>query len=139
MAYNFFPTGYQPVYPQAYPQPTPVQANPQQIYPQTTPNNQNGIIWVQGIEGAKAHHVGAGQSVLLMDSDANCLYLKSADQSGLPTLRVFDYTERVDTPSKAKNDDLSEFLTKEDLLPYATKDDLKKAISELIKKGKKNE
>lgn len=131
MAYNnYFPQGYQP-YPQVYPQ----QTNPQ--YPQ---NQTNGIVWVQGIEGAKAHPVGAGQAVLLMDSDSNCLYLKSADQTGMPSLRVFDYTERIDTPQKPQNADLSEFCTKEELSHYVTKEDLKKAISEIRKeRGKKNE
>ena len=135
MAYNnYFPMGYQPqIYPQNYPQ-----AYPQQNFqPQ---NNQNsGVTWVQGIEGAKAHPVAAGQAVLLMDSDSNCLYLKSADQTGMPTLRIFDYKERTNTPPEAKNDDLSAFATKEDLSIYATKDELKKAISDLKKKKVKDD
>ena len=135
MAYNnCFPMGYQPqIYPQNYPQ-----AYPQQNFqPQ---NNQNsGVTWVQGIEGAKAHPVGAGQSVLLMDSDSDCMYLKSADQTGMPTLRIFDYKERTNTPPEAKNDDLSAFATKDDLSLYATKDELKKAISDLKKKKVKDD
>lgn len=120
MAYNnYFPQGYQP-YPQAYPQ-----------YPQQ--NQQNGIVWVQGIEGAKAHPVGAGQAVLLMDSDSNCLYLKSADQTGMPSLRIFDYKERVNASPEPKNSDLSGFCTKDDLSHYATKEDLKTAISDIEK------
>lgn len=61
---------------------------------------QQGIIWVQGEEAAKAYMVAAGNSVLLMDSEGSCFYLKSTDQSGMPMpLRVFDYTER--TPKQA--------------------------------------
>lgn len=131
MAYNsYFPAGYQPVYPQNY----------LQNYPQAP--QQNGVTWVQGIEGAKAHPVNAGQSALLMDSEGDCFYLKSADQSGMPTLRIFDYKERTDSAPEPKNADLSAFLTKEELSPYATKADLKKAISELkseLKKGKKKD
>lgn len=96
-------------------------------------SNNKSVIWVQGLEGAKAYPVSAGQAVLLMDSDSNCLYLKSADQTGMPSLRVFDYTERTETPQKAKNDDLSQFITKEELSLYATKDELKKAISDIQK------
>ena len=118
MPYNYFPVNYQS-YPQSYPQ---VQ--------------NNSVVWVQGIEGAKAYPVSAGQSVILMDSDSDCLYLKSADQSGMPSLRTFDYTERIDVPQKQKNGDLSGFITKEDILHYATKDDLKTAISELEEKLK---
>lgn len=112
MAYNYFPQGYQP------------------FYPQNNPQN-NGIQWVQGIEGAKAHPVNAGQSVLLMDSDANCMYIKTADQMGMPTLRIFDYKERVQKP---QNEPTSGFLTKEDLSIYVTKEDLEKAI-EGLKEG----
>lgn len=127
MAYNnYFPTGYQP-YPQMF-QNNGVQQQSQQ---------NNGIVWVQGLEGAKAYPVGAGQAVLLMDSDSNCLYLKSADQTGMPSLRIFDYTERTETPQKPQNLDMSVFLTKDDLQGYVTKDDLKKAISDIQKEKKK--
>lgn len=133
MAYNnYFPMGYQPqIYPQNYPQ--------QNFQPQ---NNQNsGVTWVQGIEGAKAHPVAAGQAVLLMDSDANCLYLKSADHTGMPSLRIFDYTERTSTPQKPKSADMSAFVAKDELAAFVTKDDLKQAISDLEKKlkGKKKD
>lgn len=128
MAYNFFPTGYNPYQPQYVP-PTPQVAIPQ--------NQSNGIIWVQGIEGAKAYPVTAGKAVVLMDSDANCLYLKSADNTGMPTLRVFDYTERVEAPSEPQNADVSVFATQDDLSHYATKEDLEKAISDLKKKSAK--
>lgn len=132
MAYNnYFPAGYQPYQPMY--QNNPIQNNPVQ-------NNQqqnSGVIWVQGLEGAKAYPVAAGQAVLLMDSDSNCLYLKSADQTGMPSLRIFDYTERTETPQKPQNLDVSEFLTKDDLSLYVTKDELKKAISDIQKEKKK--
>ena len=123
MAYNYFPMSYQP------------------YYPQPTQSQNTGVVWVQGIEGAKAHPVSAGQSVLLMDSDSDCLYLKSADANGMPSLRIFDYKERTNTPQKPQNVDMSGFLTEEDLSDYATKDDLKTAISALEKKlkGKKKD
>ena len=134
MAYNnYFPIGYQQPYFQ--------QNVPQMAQPVQQPQQNQGVVWVQGIEGAKAHPVAAGQAVLLMDSDADCLYLKSADMSGMPSLRIFDYKERTGAPTTPKNADLSEFLTKEDILPFATKDDVKKAISDLEKKlkGKKKD
>lgn len=39
----------------------------------------NGINWVSGESGAKSWIVGRGESVLLMDSESQCFYLKSAD------------------------------------------------------------
>lgn len=135
MAYNnYFPMGYQP-YPQNYLQNYP-QVYPQQNTQQAQQNN--GIVWVQGIEGAKAHPVGAGQSVLLMDSDSDCMYLKSADQTGMPSLRVFDYKERTSS-SGPKNDDLSVFATKDELSHYVTKEELKKAILDARKKKGKDD
>lgn len=57
--------------------------------------SNNGIIWVQGEEGAKAYMVAPGNSVLLMDSENSAFYIKSSDNSGMPMpLRIFDYVER---------------------------------------------
>lgn len=129
---------YNPLFPQNY---QPINYNQMPNYG-NLPNynqqsNNQSVIWVQGIEGAKAHPVAAGQAVLLMDSDSNCLYLKSADQTGMPSLRIFDYKER--TSSEPKNDDLGAFATKDELSLYATKDELKKAISDLKKKKVKDD
>jgi hypothetical protein len=63
----------------------------------TAPQN-NGIQWVQGEEAAKSYYVQPGKSVLLMDSESKCFYIKSVDASGMPQpLRVFEYTERTQT------------------------------------------
>jgi hypothetical protein len=63
----------------------------------TAPQN-NGIQWVQGEEAAKSYYVQPGKSVLLMDSESKCFYIKSVDASGMPLpLRIFDYTERAQT------------------------------------------
>lgn len=85
---NYFPTGY------AY---TPYQQTMQYQQPmQAAQPAQSGIQWVQGETGAKAFVIGAGQSVLLMDSESNVFYIKSTDNSGMPLpLRIFDYTERT--------------------------------------------
>ena len=36
-----------------------------------------------------------------MDSDAQRFYLKSADSSGMPSLRIFEYSEVSNTPQNA--------------------------------------
>lgn len=90
-------------------------------YPVYQPQQQSGgLVWVQGIEGAKSHPVGAGQSALLMDSESNCFFIKSADVSGMPLpLRIFDYTERstrkeaAETPSVAPID-TAVFVTRDE-------------------------
>jgi hypothetical protein len=87
---------------------------------QTVQPAQNGIQWVQGETGAKAYNVGAGQSVLLMDSESNVFYIKSTDNSGMPLpLRIFDYTERTaqNAPASPQNAqiDTSLFVTRAEL------------------------
>lgn len=57
-----------------------------------SPVNQ-GLLWVQGEGGAKSYLVAPNSTVLLMDSDAQRFYLKSADNAGMPNLRIFEYTE----------------------------------------------
>lgn len=83
MAWNYSP------YQQNYYQP------PQM--PTTQPQN-NGIIWVQGIEAAKSYLVAPGNTVALWDSETQSIYIKTADMSGMPNLRVLDYTERMTAP-----------------------------------------
>ena len=61
--------------------------------------SSNGLIWVQGETGAKSYLVAPNATVMLMDSEGDRFYLKSADASGMPLpLRVFDYKERTNTP-----------------------------------------
>ena len=60
----------------------------------------NGLIWVQGESGAKSYLVAPNATVMLMDSEGERFYLKSADASGMPLpLRIFDYKERQNTPA----------------------------------------
>jgi hypothetical protein len=89
-------------YPQNYYQNQPYYQNNMQMQNQQQVATSNaGIIWVQGEAAAKSYPVGAGQSILLMDSEDSVMYIKSTDQSGMPQpLRIFEYTERTG----AKND-----------------------------------
>lgn len=95
MAYNNgFPMTYQQYYPQyqQYQQPQQVQQQ-QQMQQQQAPQQSN-IIWVSGEAGAKAYLVAPNTTVQLWDSENNCIYLKSADASGMPSIKTLDYTIR---------------------------------------------
>ena len=86
----------------------------QPVQPIQQPMN-NGIIWVQGEEGAKAYLTAPGASVMLMDSENNTFYIKSSDQSGMPLpLRIFDYTERTagKVPAPAVQRQEADFVTR---------------------------
>lgn len=122
MAMPYFPATYGMNYPY----------NPQMYQNQYIPQNQQqggGLIWVQGIEAAKSHPVSAGQSVLLMDSESNRFYIKSADASGMPLpLRVFDYTEH--NVAVKQQETRTEHTV--DLSAYVTRDELEARISEIV-------
>ena len=75
----------------------PVTSQPMQAQ---QPNN--GLIWVQGESGAKSYLVAPNATVMLMDSEGERFYLKSADASGMPLpLRIFDYKERTTAAQQA--------------------------------------
>lgn len=76
--------------------------------------SQTGITWVQGEAGARGFPVAPNTTVQLWDSDAQVIYLKSADASGMPSMKVIDYTIRDAQPQK-KAVDLSGYVTREEL------------------------
>lgn len=127
----------------AYPYyPNYMQAN-NYMYPQQVQAQQGqGIIWVQGEAGAKSYLVGAGQSVLLMDSESSSFYIKSTDNSGMPLpLRTFDYVERTqpqqNIPAQAATTqelNPKEYVTREEFNQWTTnfKASLKAAKREVI-------
>ena len=128
MAYNNgFPMSY-PQYPQQYPQQyqQPIPTPQQQM--QHQPQNVGGLIWVSGEAGAKAFLVAPNTTVQLWDSENPVIYLKSADASGMPSIKVIDYTIR-----NAQNDVKKTPLDNEPK-EYATKDDMAALKAELMRK-----
>lgn len=65
------------------------------------PQVNQGLLWVSGEVGAKSYLVAPNSTVLLMDSDAQRFYLKSADNAGMPSLRIFEYSEVKNLPQNA--------------------------------------
>lgn len=109
MAYNF-PVNYYP-----YQMPAPqMQAGTQMSLPQTS----TGVIWVQGEAGAKSYLVAPNSTVYLWDSESHTIYVKSADASGMPSIKVLDYKVRNTTPVE-KNPE------------YATRDELESIRKQL--------
>ena len=94
--------------------------NQQPIYQSPYANmlapRNNGILWVQGIEGAKAWQLPANSNVMLLDSETDGrFYIKTSDNIGMCNLRVFEYKEITDTPKAETNIDLSEYVTRNEL------------------------
>lgn len=73
--------------------------------PQMVPQPQvnQGLLWVSGEVGAKSYLVAPNSTVLLMDSDSSRFYLKSADNAGMPSLRIFEYKEVTNAPTTSVN------------------------------------
>ena len=118
-----------PYFPATYQQPYQVYQQPQ---PQPQQQNQ-GIIWCQGEGAARSYAVGAGQSVMLMDSESNTFFIKSADQSGMPLpLRIFDYKERT---QQAHTEPQIQAKTSDE---YVTRDEFERRLAELTSQRKQN-
>lgn len=133
MAYNnVFPMTYQnPYY--------------QQIYQQqpTQQQHNNSIIWVQGEAGAKSYLVAPNTTVQLWDSESQTIYLKSADASGMPSIKTLDYTIRAENqPIQAFSVDDKQFISREEFDGLKGElDGLKSEINKLKphkKEGKQN-
>lgn len=53
-----------------------------------------GIIWVNGLEGAKGFQMVPGTNAILMDSENDgMMYIKSVDGIGMGNIRSFRYEE----------------------------------------------
>lgn len=136
MAFNYgFPATYQPMYYQPQYQVPQVQQPVQQ--------QSNGIIWVSGEAGAKAYLVAPNNTVQLWDSESQTIYLKSADASGMPSMKILDYIIRDMTPvngpvsaSASSQTNSTEYATKAEFKAIQGEiDALKAAISAADRKG----
>ena len=92
--------------------------NPYLQQPQfQAPQQNNGLIWVQGEAGAKSYMIAPNSTVMLMDSESQRFFLKSTDVSGMPQpLRIFEYHETTQNAPKMapieQTIDYSSFATK---------------------------
>lgn len=106
MAYPYYNNMNYPQYPQMQGvQNVPLQNQMQQ---------NNGIIWVQGEGAAKSYLVAPGCTVALFDNESQTIYIKSADASGMPTMKVLDYTMR-ESQARPIISDSANFATKDDI------------------------
>ena len=123
MAYN----SYYPMYPQYF----NTMQNQQVQQPQQQP--QTGIIWVSGIAGAKGFLVAPNTTVQLWDSEAQIIYLKSADASGMPSIKIIDYTIRdMSQPIQQQPTQSTAYVTQKEF------DELKQQVQQILG-GRKDE
>lgn len=139
--FNSYQQSYAP-YQQSYNQGNSY--NQQSYAPQmqmAQPTQQSTINWVQGDVGARAYPIQPGMSVLLMDSEGQNFYIKSADTMGMPSLKKYAYSEVVEEPMRlesheAKQIDTAFTATREEVKQMQEEiRHLKEQISQMEKSG----
>ena len=120
---NIYPVTYQ----QPFYQQQPMYSMQQQ--PQTQVQQTNGIVWVQGEAGAKAHYMNPGETAILMDSENPFFYIKTVNQAGVPFLEKYRFEKVVDTPQENHQEQQINFDQ------YITRDEFERRISEISSKN----
>ena len=78
------------------------------------PLPQSGVQWVSGEQEARSWMVAPNAAVALWDSTAPTVYLKQADASGKPTLKVYDLVERLASAPDAQKAPAAEYVTRKE-------------------------
>ena len=78
------------------------------------PLPQSGVQWVSGEQEARSWMVAPNAAVALWDSTAPTVYLKQADASGKPTLKVYDLVERLASAPDTQKAPAAEYVTRKE-------------------------
>lgn len=97
------------------------------------PLPQSGVQWVSGEQEARSWMVAPNAAVALWDSTAPTVYLKQADASGKPTLKVYDLVERLASAPDTQIAPSVEYVTRKEF------DALAALVSEMKGKKRKEE
>ena len=117
MAFN--PYYQNPYYPQPMPDTLMQMRQQQMMQPAPPPVPQNpvatgGVQWVSNEQEARGYLIAPNSAVALWDSTAPTVYLKQADASGKPTLKIYDLVERTETASTASQGKAPDYVTREE-------------------------
>ena len=97
------------------------------------PVAQSGVQWVSGEQEARNWMIAPNAAVALWDSSAPTVYLKQADASGKPTLKVYDLVEWLASAPDAQKAPAAEYVTRKEF------DALAALVSEMKGKKRKEE
>ncbi|MBO5967464.1 MAG: hypothetical protein J6S14_03065 [Clostridia bacterium] len=123
MAYPYYSVPNYQQYQPTYVQPTyqvqqPVAQPTYQPVQQQTP--QSSIIWISGEREAMAYPVAPNNAVTLWSQSEPVVYLKQADATGKPSVKIYDLVERVQSAEVSASDGKTvEYATKSDLSAVA--------------------
>lgn len=128
MAYPYY--GYQPQYYQPPMADQLMQLRQNQYIPQNMQQNQQAqaapsIVWVQNEMEAANYLVAPNSAVTLWDSNSPVVYLKQADASGKPSMKIYDLVERTQRTVQAQQTPSVEYA------PLSRLEELEARINEL--------
>ena len=118
MAYPYYGSPYYPAPMQDNLMQMRQQYQPPQMQPLSQPPQnqiaQGGVQWVSGEQEARSWMIAPNAAVALWDSTAPTVYLKQADASGKPTLKIYDLVERAENAPDRGNAKPVEFVTRKE-------------------------
>ena len=82
--------------------------NMQQV-PQQSQQTQSSMIWVSSEQDAFNYLIAPNSAVTLWDSNSPVVYLKQADASGKPSMKIYDLVERNSRPVQAHSSPAVEY------------------------------
>lgn len=80
----------------------PIQQMPMQAptsFMQTQPTSE--MLWVLNENEASSYPVAPNNSVVLWDKNNKTFYIKTANAQGIPSMQIYDFTERTETHENA--------------------------------------
>ena len=103
-----------------------------------TPNND--MIFVLGQNEAESYPVAPNATVTMWDKNQKTFYIKTANAQGIPSMQIYDFTERIENTSKSPAEHVCQcgdkFATKEQLNALQGKfDDIWAIVEELQAKS----
>ena len=103
---------------------------------QTQPTPSQNVNWIQvsGIDGAKNQIVQPGQTAWMMDNNQPYFYVKSVDNVGSSTFRIFQFAEVADV---AQEQTAQPQIDLSDYVPRGEFDALKAQVEQLTTKQTK--
>ena len=142
MAWNNFMNPYMPTMPGQF-NPSNYMQNMNTQAPSTmapfgsqmpTTQQNNGLIRVTGIDGAKAYQMPPNSVAALFDDSYDIMYVKSTDGAGFPTIRIFDFYEhKEEAPVQQQPVNVENFATKQELENLQNE---VKQVKEMLSNGK---
>ena len=137
--YPYYYQPYQPYQPPMADQLMQLRQNQYQPNMQQVPQQQAApsIVWVQNEMEAANYLVAPNSAVTLWDSNAPVVYLKQADASGKPSMKIYDLVERSQRSVKAQQAPAVEYAPLSRLEALEARLDAIAAVKETPKAAKR--